>query len=1555
MAKRVNTRFLMILIVVLIAIIGGLAGVYYVLIKINNNPTRLVAEAKAALKKKDMELARSLYQQAAVVSLREHLPQAAEILLKLGDLNYQTTAKNIQRYRAALSDWHAAISQNPNLLAARVKLLDAFYQDAIHSGNETAIWQQIETQADHVIKLDPKNATAYMYRAQARLRSVSGLAALTNRRFTSAKTDLRTACRLQPDNILPYALLAQVYLQQAAAEHAQNLINQAAMTKLFNKGIAVVQGFVTKHPHNINALISLAAIYRAVPGHTDAAAQALAAAEKLAPNNPKVLEAQAQQWLIQGAGPARIAGLFKKIVALKPDDMSAYAAAGEFLRRANEPEEAITYLKLGLAHPASGGGLTPEINENISLRINEMLMGSYLQLAMEAPGGSELRNKYLTQASNTLSWVAQRIPQSAWVYVAKARLRFAQGRLDASQRWIHKANGILSPTPQDLAFWLTEKQLLAQIYQIRGQSGSALTVLNEIQKYLPDQPSVVLARAQLMVQQNPKAALAAAQAVLKRDPENAAALKIEALSLANLNRRPELARLLSHINTSHSFSLAQLKARLEMAEHRYAAAEKTMAPWLKESPGDPRVVTVVYAAMAGLQQRAAAQAMITQALKVAPTNLQFILIHDQLAHPKAAMPMVSLGPLTSTIAQISVAGVSAQQAQLSAIAKLPDPIERALLMSQFYLSTGDATKASAVLAPLARAHPDNTQILQAQFRAALARKQYKLAGKLAARGADLNADGYHGAFLKAQLEIARGNSASAAKTLAGVLKKHPDDAGIKTFYGIALLSSGDLRDGVSELTGALQAKPDDLDALTALIQYYLHTNNAADIQRARNLVNEGRAYYPLNAQLENWHYQFADVYGPPGPEIARRLKIYQRDPSDINNISRLALLYMRIKKPARAIALLRTARKDRSDNLPLARELGEIYVLEKNTNAAQRIFESLAENSKKSIAFAGRLMLGDFYQSTGNLSQAAQVYQAALKDQPLDRHTVQRRLGDMYFSAGKFKLALRQYAALYAAVPENRTITLRYAETLIRAGFPDKGIALLQRQLLAKNPSDEEALVLEGFGYLQAGQAHKAKAVLARALTLNPHDPHALYDMATLLLAPPAPDYAKAIQDLQLVTAANPADLAAAQLLAQAYAGAGEFAESVYEYNTILKNSPQDQLPRIQLANLLFDLAQRFLTLNPADTSDTAASLRTLDPMRRLDRLIIRSQRAFPTNPQWVMMRARYYLLTGHKNSAVTFAGKAFQMANRSTAAAIVYVRVLQAAGKFSQAITVATHAMAVSPNVVELYLERGNAQAKLGKWTAAAGDFTQSLKLTAGDPAQFFTVLSAFQSKFQPAGNLALVVQSLANLRTDHHLNPVLLSAARSVILFADKQYQKALIAAQAALAGKPSAMVRHVSLEIAAFSTYQLKQYDACRHDYLAILKTNPDNPAILNNLAYLLAVKLHQPATAIAYAERCNTLLIKQAGGTGLYAHNGDILDTLGWIRYLNGNSDGAVNALEHSLRYNPPATAYYHLAIVLVAQKNKVRAVEMLKKGIKLAETTHDPVLLRARKLLAKLQG
>ena len=245
-------------------------------------------------------------------------------------------------------------------------------------------------------------------------------------------------------------------------------------------------------------------------------------------------------------------------------------------------------------------------------------------------------------------------------------------------------------------------------------------------------------------------------------------------------------------------------------------------------------------------------------------------------------------------------------------------------------------------------------------------------------------------------------------------------------------------------------------------------------------------------------------------------------------------------------------------------------------------------------------------------------------------------------------------------------------------------------------------------------------------------------------------------------------------------------------------------------------------------------------------------------------------------------------------------------------------------------------------------------MERTAGNPAQFFTVLSAYQSAFKPAGKLDAIIKSVDVLRSNSPISRPLLDAAQAVVQFANKQNSAALASAKAALAGKPDAVTRHAALEIAAFSCYQLKDYAACRDYYLDILKANANNPAILNNLAYLLAVKLHEPAKALAYAERCNALLIQQAG-SGHYAPNGDVLDTLGWIRFLNGDLSGAVDALDHSLRYNPPATAYYHLARVLVAQKNMARAVEILKTGIKLAESTHDPILPRAQELLKKIQG
>jgi Flp pilus assembly protein TadD len=109
-------------------------------------------------------------------------------------------------------------------------------------------------------------------------------------------------------------------------------------------------------------------------------------------------------------------------------------------------------------------------------------------------------------------------------------------------------------------------------------------------------------------------------------------------------------------------------------------------------------------------------------------------------------------------------------------------------------------------------------------------------------------------------------------------------------------------------------------------------------------------------------------------------------------------------------------------------------------------------------------------------------------------------------------------------------------------------------------------------------------------------------------------------------------------------------------------------------------------------------------------------------------------------------------------------------------------------------------------------------------------------------------------------------------------------------------------------AQSYEEAKEYDKAMDRYRKILAVNPNDPIALNNLAYALAVRKGQPAEAIGYAERANTL----TGG------NPTIADTLAWVEHLLGRDREAAQLLSRVVKALPGnAEVRLHAAVVYAA--------------------------------------
>jgi uncharacterized protein (TIGR03790 family) len=117
---------------------------------------------------------------------------------------------------------------------------------------------------------------------------------------------------------------------------------------------------------------------------------------------------------------------------------------------------------------------------------------------------------------------------------------------------------------------------------------------------------------------------------------------------------------------------------------------------------------------------------------------------------------------------------------------------------------------------------------------------------------------------------------------------------------------------------------------------------------------------------------------------------------------------------------------------------------------------------------------------------------------------------------------------------------------------------------------------------------------------------------------------------------------------------------------------------------------------------------------------------------------------------------------------------------------------------------------------------------------------------------------------------------------------------------------------------------EYDKAIERYRAIIAVDPNNLIALNNLAYALAERQHQPKEALPLAQKAYGL-----------APAPEIADTLGWIHHLLGDDAAAARWLDKAVTDAPNMIdVRIHAAIVHAALNDLARARQELQAAEKL---------------------
>lgn len=127
------------------------------------------------------------------------------------------------------------------------------------------------------------------------------------------------------------------------------------------------------------------------------------------------------------------------------------------------------------------------------------------------------------------------------------------------------------------------------------------------------------------------------------------------------------------------------------------------------------------------------------------------------------------------------------------------------------------------------------------------------------------------------------------------------------------------------------------------------------------------------------------------------------------------------------------------------------------------------------------------------------------------------------------------------------------------------------------------------------------------------------------------------------------------------------------------------------------------------------------------------------------------------------------------------------------------------------------------------------------------------------------------------------------------------------------------------------QEDEYAKANDVYKRLIALNRNDIIALNNLAYNLAVRDHQPRQALSFAERA----------AALARTDGNVSDTLGWIKHLLGEDQDALRLLESAVKALPTSIdILLHTAAVYAALGRFDAAGNTLKRARELDAAVQD---------------
>ena len=504
-------------------------------------------------------------------------------------------------------------------------------------------------------------------------------------------------------------------------------------------------------------------------------------------------------------------------------------------------------------------------------------------------------------------------------------------------------------------------------------------------------------------------------------------------------------------------------------------------------------------------------------------------------------------------------------------------------------------------------------------------------------------------------------------------------------------------------------------------------------------------------------------------------------------------------------------------------------------------------------------LAGEAYLANGDIADAARQYEKAKSVAP-DNATVQTRLALVRLASGEADRGLKELESVSANHPQDYQADLALVSAYLRQRQVDKALEALQ-SLEKKQPQNPLTYNLKGVALLLKRDLPAARASFEHALQLNPTYLPAVANLAQLDLHDKKPEAAKARYEAVLKKEPNneQALLGAAALLR--ITGAPE-AESEKLLKRGVAANPNSPIAHAALIN--------FYSRNRDSRKALAAAQQ--------------AQAALPNDAAIAEVAGNTQLAAGETAQATGTFQHLTELAPKSPRALVDLARAQLVAKQPDNAIKSLRAALALQPDLALVERDIAGIYVATGRYKEALAE-ARRVQEKRPDQALGY-VLEGEIYIAQKKLDLAEKVYTAALRKFDH---PLLAVRTYAVMTAAGKAGEAEAMAERWINAHPKDTTV----LVYLAQRDLAAKRFAVAEKRYKAAYDRQPENPIVLNNLAWV-SYQLKQPG-ALQYAERANEIAPRSPA----------VMDTLGTILANSGESERGLQLLGQAAELAPQA--------------------------------------------------